>query len=88
MGDFQQSFFKYYFGVSHEVYLTYITRSWLPPINMTDGEISVSVKKAIRGELRRYKTEDGLTHDVAITRLLECTDWIDYKTEFIEKIIE
>ena len=55
---------------------------------MTDGETSISVKKPIRDELRRYKAEDGLTYDEAIAHLLECADWIDDKNELLEKTKE
>ena len=60
----------------------------LLPGNMTDEETSISVKKPIRDELRRYKADDGLTYDEAIARLLEHADWVDDENELLEKIKE
>ncbi|WP_338740214.1 hypothetical protein [Haloplanus salilacus] len=51
-----------------------------------DDETTITVKKSVRDELRRYKAQDGLTYDEAIARLLEEADWIDDKTELLEKI--
>lgn len=55
---------------------------------MSDEETSISVKKPIRNELRRYKADDGLTYDEAIARLLEHAGWVDDENELLKKIKE
>jgi len=66
--------------------LIYITSSWLLSSNMTDDGTSISVKKPVRDELRRYKAEDGLTYDEAIARLLVQADWIEDENELLERL--
>lgn len=66
--------------------LTYITPTELLLGNMTDDDTSISVKKPVRDELRRYKADDGLTYDEAIARLLEQADWIDDENDLLEQI--
>jgi hypothetical protein len=53
---------------------------------MSDERTSVSLKKAVRDELRRYKAEDGLTYDEAIARLLSEVDWIGDESELLNKL--
>lgn len=68
------------------IWLTYITPTWLLPGNMTDGETSISIKKPVRDELRRYKADDGLTYDEAIARLLEQGGWIEDENDLLKQI--
>lgn len=55
---------------------------------MGDDGTSISVKKPVRDELRRYKADDGLTYDEAIARLLEEVGWIDDENELLDLINE
>lgn len=50
---------------------------------MSDERTSLSIKKTVRDELRRYKAEDGLTYDEAIARLLAEVDWINDESELL-----
>jgi hypothetical protein len=49
-------------------------------------ETTITVKKAIRNELRRFKAQDGLTYDEAIARLLAEEGWIDSEQEAFEEV--
>jgi hypothetical protein len=51
----------------------------------TDGETTITVKKAVRNELRRFKAQDGLTYDEAITQLLVDVDWIENEQELLDE---
>jgi len=51
---------------------------------MPGERTSLSIKKKIRDELRRYKAQDGLTYDEAIARLLAEVEWIDDESEIIQ----
>ena len=53
---------------------------------MSDERTSVNLKKAVCDELRRYKTEDGLTYDEAIAWLLSEGDWIDDESELLNEL--
>lgn len=53
---------------------------------MSDERTSVNLKKAVCDELRRYKTEDGLTYDEAIAWLLSEVDWIDDESELLNEL--
>jgi len=53
---------------------------------MSDERTSVNLKKAVRDELRRYKAEDGLTYDEAITRLLSEVGWINDELELLNEL--
>lgn len=46
-----------------------------------DEETTITVKKAVRDELRRFKAEDGQTYDEAIITLLIANGWIDSEEE-------
>jgi len=48
---------------------------------MSEGNTTISIKKPIRDELRRYKAEYGLSYDEAIVQLLAEADWIEDEDE-------
>jgi len=50
-----------------------------------NNQTSITIKKEVRDELRKYKAEHGLTYDGAISQLLAETDWIDDATDLCEK---
>jgi len=41
------------------------------------GKTSIEIDEEVRGHLRRYKAEDGLTYDEAITKLLREVGWLE-----------
>lgn len=52
---------------------------------MVGDDTSITIKEAVRDELRRYKAEDGLTYDEAIVRLLTEVDWLDADNKLVEE---
>jgi hypothetical protein len=52
---------------------------------MVGEDTSITVKEAVRNELRRFKAEDGLTYDEAIVRLLDEVDWLEADDELLEE---
>jgi hypothetical protein len=54
-------------------------------IKMVGDDTSITIKEAVRDELRRYKAEDGLTYDEAIVRLLTEVDWLDADNKLVEE---
>jgi hypothetical protein len=53
---------------------------------MVGDDTTITVKEAVRDELRRYKADDGLTYDEAIVKLLNEVDWLDTDSELREEI--
>lgn len=43
------------------------------------NETTITIKKTVRNELRRFNTRDDLTYDEAIDRLLSNEGWVDSK---------
>jgi len=52
---------------------------------MVGEDTSITVKEAVRNELRRFKAEYGLTYDEAIVRLLDEVDWLEADDELLEE---
>jgi len=48
-------------------------------------ETTITVEKAVRNELRRFKAQDGLTYDEAIARLLANDGWVDSEEKVFEE---
>jgi len=49
------------------------------------SETTITVEKTVRNELRRFKSQDGLTYDEAIARLLANDGWVDSEDEVFEE---